>query len=220
VKKINANCPHCGAENRYDRAAAGLHVSCTSCGARFQLDYDRPQRSCLGSCLTILLVLLLAAAAAGGLLVYFAGWPLPWDLPFLRPAAEVAEAPAQPVPAPSTEEPGEKNEAAPAPQAEPAPGSEPDSATEPEPAPEPTPPVEPVEEASPSEPPSASEPGRRTFELREWVDNSGSFRVTARLVQFAQGNVRLEKENGDVIEVPLARLSENDRNYVMDLLKR
>jgi hypothetical protein len=74
--------------------------------------------------------------------------------------------------------------------------------------------------ASPSEPPSASEPGKRTFELREWVDNSGSFRVTARLVQFAQGNVRLEKENGDVIEVPLARLSENDRNYVMDLLKR
>ena len=40
------------------------------------------------------------------------------------------------------------------------------------------------------------------------------------MVQLAGGQVRLEKENGELIEVPLEKLSEDDRNYVMELFKR
>jgi hypothetical protein len=219
VKKIKANCPHCTAENQYDRTAAGLHVSCSECGARFVLDYARPQRSCLGSCLTTLLAMVVVGAAAGGLLVYFVGWPLPWGMPFDLPFSEVAEGPPQPAPAPP--QPPPVDETAPAPNTSPAPDREPGPETGPESAPEQISQIDAVEETppiAPSEP--APEPARRTFELREWVDNSGTFRVTARLVQFAGGKVRLEKENGEVIEVPLDRLSENDRNYLMEMFRR
>jgi hypothetical protein len=217
VAKIKTNCPHCGAENRYDPAAAGLHVSCSECGARFQLDYARPQRSCLGSCLTVLLTIALLGAAAGGLAVYFFGWPpqgLPIDLPFTK----VAEIPAeQPVPAPAPTEPSPQP-----PETEASPAAESGPESEPAPAPEPVAESDPPETAAPPQIESEADPAsaRRNFELREWVDSSGSFRVTARLVQFAAGKVRLEKENGEVIEVPLERLSENDRNYITEMLKR
>jgi hypothetical protein len=66
MAKIEATCPHCGAENRHNAAAAGLHVTCPECGGRFQLDYLRPQRGCFSSCLPILLVAILAGVVASG----------------------------------------------------------------------------------------------------------------------------------------------------------
>jgi hypothetical protein len=183
MAKIKANCPHCGAANRYDATAAGLHVSCAECGGRFQLDYAKRQRGCLSSCLALLLAILLLGAAAGGLVIYFFGWPLPVDLPFVE-QRKVAEEPPPP--------------------------------TAPAPAPDPTPaeeaPLQEIEQASDPAPPE------RALPQREWVDNTGSFRITARLIEFAEGKVRLEKENGEVIEVSLERLSEVDRKYVRETL--
>jgi hypothetical protein len=49
---------------------------------------------------------------------------------------------------------------------------------------------------------------------RDWVDNTGRYSTRARLVTFLDGHVRLLKENGRTTTVPLARLSENDLEFV------
>ncbi len=195
MAKIKAVCPFCGEENRYDATAAGLHVSCPDCGGRFQLDYaDRPQRGCLGSCLTGLLTLLILGAVAAGLAYYF-NVSLPWpgfDIRWVGEEAERVEddTPQAPPAAPSNE---------PSPQAE--------SAKEQEP-------VAPPTQASIPTP----TPPQPTYALRTWVDVSGAFNVTAKLVDFDEGRVRLEQEMGETIEVPVDRLSQIDRNYLFEVL--
>lgn len=49
---------------------------------------------------------------------------------------------------------------------------------------------------------------------RLWKDSSGSFQVRARLIEYTDDAVRLEKADGREITVPLAKLSQADREYV------
>lgn len=51
---------------------------------------------------------------------------------------------------------------------------------------------------------------------REWVDDTGLFRVRGRLLAILDGKVRILKETGRTTTVPLARLSAADREYVGD----
>jgi hypothetical protein len=53
--------------------------------------------------------------------------------------------------------------------------------------------------------------------LRTWTDASGSFTVEAELVEVAEGNVRLRMADGSLVTVPLAKLSEADREHVGSL---
>ena len=46
---------------------------------------------------------------------------------------------------------------------------------------------------------------------REWVDSTGEFRVTAKLVGVTKTGVLLEKENEKTITVPLTRLDKTSR---------
>ena len=52
---------------------------------------------------------------------------------------------------------------------------------------------------------------------RKWTDNKGKFSVEAELLEVKDDNVVLKRTNGSVITVPLARLSENDRQYLRTL---
>src|SRR5690606_39068716 len=50
---------------------------------------------------------------------------------------------------------------------------------------------------------------------RQWTDSSGKFSVKAELVEVKDGQVHLKKaDDGGVIIVPVARLSDADRNYL------
>lgn len=49
---------------------------------------------------------------------------------------------------------------------------------------------------------------------REWTDASGSYRVQADLLDFSGGIVRLVKEDGKVVSIPLNKLSSADQAYV------
>ena len=54
-------------------------------------------------------------------------------------------------------------------------------------------------------------------EMRTWTDNTGSFSVKARLIDFNQESVTLQKEDGSDIRVPVARLSDEDVRYIKSL---
>jgi hypothetical protein len=56
--------------------------------------------------------------------------------------------------------------------------------------------------------------------MREWTDNSGQFRVNARLIVILDGKVRLLKDTGKTTTVPLERLSATDRTYVEQIIGR
>jgi hypothetical protein len=56
--------------------------------------------------------------------------------------------------------------------------------------------------------------------LREWTDNSGKFKVNAKLVLVLDGKVRLLKETGRTTTVALERLSKDDRAYVAAAIER
>ncbi len=49
---------------------------------------------------------------------------------------------------------------------------------------------------------------------RTWVDATGEFRVEAQMVAVKQGWVRLRKNDGSEISIPLAKLSRADQQYV------
>jgi hypothetical protein len=55
---------------------------------------------------------------------------------------------------------------------------------------------------------------------RQWSDNSGQFRVQARLLLILDGKVRLLKETGRTTTVPTERLSDADRAYVEEVISR
>jgi S1-C subfamily serine protease/thiol-disulfide isomerase/thioredoxin len=63
--------------------------------------------------------------------------------------------------------------------------------------------------------PAWGQPGSRG--PREWTDVSGKYHVVATLVEFRDGKVKLKKEDGTEIEVPLASLSEADGKVVQSL---
>jgi hypothetical protein len=59
-----------------------------------------------------------------------------------------------------------------------------------------------------------------TLAVRQWVDDSGMFRIRGRLIAVLDGKVRILKETGRTTTVPMERLSAADREYVSELLTR
>lgn len=79
----------------------------------------------------------------------------------------------------------------------------------------PTAPATPVE-TKPSEKP-AEKPGPKptsTRGLRTWSSADGKFRVEAELVKMVAGIVHLKRKDGQVIQVPIDKLSEEDRKLL------
>jgi hypothetical protein len=74
----------------------------------------------------------------------------------------------------------------------------------------------------PAPKPAAADPfGMREpaeLPMRTWVDNTGNFQVTAKLVEVLDGKIRLLKETGKTTTVEMQRLSEVDRQYVQTLM--
>jgi hypothetical protein len=54
---------------------------------------------------------------------------------------------------------------------------------------------------------------------REWTDTTGGFSVEAELVEVKDDKVRLKKPSGQVVAVPIAKLSKGDREYIASLVK-
>jgi hypothetical protein len=54
----------------------------------------------------------------------------------------------------------------------------------------------------------------RAPKFRTWTDASGEHKTTAKLKTAAAGNVKLEKEDGTVVTVPVDTLSEEDQEYL------
>lgn len=50
--------------------------------------------------------------------------------------------------------------------------------------------------------------------IRKWKTSDGKFEIKAKLLRVEDGKVRLEKENGKTILVPLKKLSPRDQEYV------
>ena len=49
---------------------------------------------------------------------------------------------------------------------------------------------------------------------RVWQDTTGKFKITAKIVGVKDGKVALQKEDGSVVNVPIEKLSEQDRKYL------
>ena len=62
------------------------------------------------------------------------------------------------------------------------------------------------------EPPPAKE--RPEPELRTWTDDTGQFQLEARFVSATMGRIKLRKEDGSEISLPMERLSESDREWL------
>ncbi|WDQ16324.1 SHD1 domain-containing protein [Rhodopirellula sp. P2] len=56
-----------------------------------------------------------------------------------------------------------------------------------------------------------------TLQAREWTDSSGDYRIEAKLVLVHGTNVVLERPDGKIISIPLAKLSEKDQAYLNEL---
>jgi len=53
--------------------------------------------------------------------------------------------------------------------------------------------------------------------IRIWKDTSGEFEIKARLIEIKKDSVVLKKEDNTVVEVPLSKLSDQDKKYCRDL---
>lgn len=56
--------------------------------------------------------------------------------------------------------------------------------------------------------------------FRTWNDNTGTFRVVAKLVEVGDDHVKLEMENGQQLTVPFARLSSTDLQFANEQAQR
>ena len=54
---------------------------------------------------------------------------------------------------------------------------------------------------------------------RKWTSSDGKFSVEAELVEAKDGNVRLKRQDGKVITVPVSKLSKADREYLSSIAK-
>ena len=61
---------------------------------------------------------------------------------------------------------------------------------------------------------SGVKPAPPESEYRTWTSLDGQFSTEAMLLKFDAAQVQLKKKTGQVITVPLARLSKNDRDYL------
>lgn len=50
---------------------------------------------------------------------------------------------------------------------------------------------------------------------RDWNDDTGKYTIRAAFVSFINGVVKLQKETGELIDVPIEKLSEADREWVL-----
>ncbi len=66
---------------------------------------------------------------------------------------------------------------------------------------------------------AAQPPQAKAGGLRTWSDKTGRFKVTAELVAVEGDKVRLRREGGALLLVPLAKLSDDDHRYLRDLPK-
>ncbi len=114
--------------------------------------------------------------------------------PATRPAAPAARPAAPPAPAPEDNDPFAPQPPRPATSVLPAPAK---------PAADPT--ADPFKIST-----STGQP------IREWVDDTGLFRVRGRLIAIQGGKVRILKATGRTTTVPLARLSRADQRYVAE----
>lgn len=73
----------------------------------------------------------------------------------------------------------------------------------------------PDEDVSPDDP--FGDASVKTPEMRLWVDNTGTFKVTAKLVEVNADSIRILKDNGRTSTVPMSRLSSEDRMYVAEM---
>ncbi|MDA1052328.1 MAG: SHD1 domain-containing protein [Planctomycetota bacterium] len=55
------------------------------------------------------------------------------------------------------------------------------------------------------------------YELREWTDATGKYKVRAVFAGLASGSVTLKKEDDSVMQIPLEKLSKGDNEYVESL---
>ena len=65
---------------------------------------------------------------------------------------------------------------------------------------------------STAEPPATAKTAER--EIREFVDTTGKYKTQARYLRVDGDSAVLERADGKVVRVPLAKLSENDRDYI------
>jgi hypothetical protein len=56
-----------------------------------------------------------------------------------------------------------------------------------------------------------------TSSVRKWTDRSGKFSIDAELLDFKDGTVRLKKEDGHILVLPVEKLSEPDQEYLRGL---
>ncbi|MBI83194.1 MAG: hypothetical protein CMJ81_08365 [Planctomycetaceae bacterium] len=57
-------------------------------------------------------------------------------------------------------------------------------------------------------------------DLRTWTSKSGKYTVKAELLSFAEGVVTLRRADGRKIEIPIAKLSPDDRKHVLTAGRR
>jgi len=69
-------------------------------------------------------------------------------------------------------------------------------------------------------PQSRQEPAEESGEYREWSSSNGKFTIRAKMLDYRQGKVRLEKPDGKEIEVPISQLSADDRRWVSGEMRR
>ena len=53
-------------------------------------------------------------------------------------------------------------------------------------------------------------------ESREWVDATGKFKIQGKLISNENGSVEIEKSDGRVIKLPIAKLSSKDQAYLKE----
>lgn len=60
----------------------------------------------------------------------------------------------------------------------------------------------------------------KTSTVREWVDDTGTFRITGKLIAVLDGKVRILKSTGKTTTVAVERLSNADRQYVLQTVAK
>ena len=55
---------------------------------------------------------------------------------------------------------------------------------------------------------------------RKWTSKDGRFSIEAELVEFADGKAKLKKPSGETVTVPIERLSQADRRFLLSWAKK
>ena len=56
--------------------------------------------------------------------------------------------------------------------------------------------------------------------LRTWTDNTGTFSVKAEFLSYNNSTVRFRKVDGKEIKVPVAQLSETDKEFLREVFRK